>query len=76
MLKVARILQVKNLMYGFGDDRNPASDTVNVMEEILIEYITDVVRILVLLLSGYIPLHCSFISVLLLVDRLRSRAFP
>lgn len=29
-------------MYGFGDDRNPSSDTVNVMEEILIEYITDV----------------------------------
>jgi len=29
-------------MYGFGDDRNPANDTVNVMEEILIEYITDV----------------------------------
>jgi len=29
-------------MYGFGDDRNPASDTVNVMEEILIEYIIDV----------------------------------
>jgi transcription initiation factor TFIID subunit 13 len=35
---------VKNLMFGFGDDRNPASDTVNVMEEILIEYICDVVR--------------------------------
>lgn len=32
-------------MYGFGDDRNPANDTVNVMEEILIEYITDVVRV-------------------------------
>ncbi len=30
-------------MYGFGDDRNPANDTVNVMEEILIEYIVDVV---------------------------------
>ena len=32
-------------MYGFGDDRNPANDTVNVMEEILIEFIADVVRI-------------------------------
>ena len=32
-------------MYGFGDDRNPSNDTVNVMEEILIEYIIDVVRI-------------------------------
>lgn len=30
-------------MYGFGDDRNPTNDTVNVMEEILIEYIADVV---------------------------------
>jgi transcription initiation factor TFIID subunit 13 len=34
---------VKNLMYGFGDDRNPGNDTVNVMEEILIEFIIDVV---------------------------------
>jgi transcription initiation factor TFIID subunit 13 len=34
---------VRNLMYGFGDDRNPANDTVNVMEEILTEYIVDVV---------------------------------
>ncbi|KAH8826814.1 transcription initiation factor IID, 18kD subunit-domain-containing protein [Flagelloscypha sp. PMI_526] len=33
---------LKTLMYGFGDDRSPAVDTVNVMEEILIEYITDV----------------------------------
>ena len=32
-------------MYGFGDDRNPANDTVGAMEEILIEYITDVVCI-------------------------------
>lgn len=32
------------MMYGFGDDRSPASDTVNVMEEILVEYITDLVR--------------------------------
>jgi transcription initiation factor TFIID subunit 13 len=30
-------------MYGFGDDKNPANDTVNVMEDILIEYIIDVV---------------------------------
>ncbi|KAI0647138.1 transcription initiation factor IID, 18kD subunit-domain-containing protein [Trametes meyenii] len=34
--------ELRNLMYGFGDDRNPANDTVNVMEEILIEYIVDV----------------------------------
>jgi transcription initiation factor TFIID subunit 13 len=29
-------------MFGFGDDRNPSNDTVNVMEEILVEYIADV----------------------------------
>ncbi|CCM02374.1 uncharacterized protein FIBRA_04469 [Fibroporia radiculosa] len=34
--------ELRNLMYGFGDDRNPAHDTVNVMEEILVEYIVDV----------------------------------
>lgn len=36
---------VRNLMFGFGDDRNPSNDTVNVMEEILVEYIADVVGI-------------------------------
>ena len=34
-------------MYGFGDDRTPASDTVDVMEEILIEYIIDIVSYIV-----------------------------
>lgn len=33
-------------MYGFGDDRNPGNDTVNVMEEILVEFITDVVCVM------------------------------
>jgi hypothetical protein len=32
-------------MFGFGDDRNPSNDTVNVMEEILVEYIADIVGI-------------------------------
>ena len=41
-------------MYGFGDDRNPANDTVNVMEEILVEYIVDVVRHLV----AAVPAFC------------------
>jgi len=44
-------------MYGFGDDRNPANDTVNVMEEILIEYITDVVcSLIIFIISGFITL--------------------
>jgi transcription initiation factor TFIID subunit 13 len=53
---------VKNLMFGFGDDRNPASDTVNVMEEILIEYICDVVRAPFLLSAcsgGLCPSQCQ-----------------
>ena len=36
---------VATLMYGFGDEKIVAADTVNVMEEIVIEYITDLVRI-------------------------------
>lgn len=51
---------VRNLMFGFGDDRNPSNDTVNVMEEILVEYIADVVGAF----SAFIPflamtLFCS-----------------
>lgn len=37
--------ELKSLMYGFGDDRNPSNDTVAVMEEILIEYIADVCQV-------------------------------
>ena len=48
----AERMSVRSLMYGFGDDRNPANDTVSVMEEILIEYITDIVS-LVLITSIY-----------------------
>ena len=35
---------VASLLVAFGDD-TPAPDTVAVLEEILIEYITDVVRV-------------------------------
>ena len=42
-------------MYGFGDDRNPANDAVNVMEEILIEYIVDVVSLVAPLRSSPSP---------------------
>ncbi|KAL5532755.1 hypothetical protein ACEPAF_4529 [Sanghuangporus sanghuang] len=34
--------ELPKLMYGFGDDKQVAADTVAVMEEILIEYIVDV----------------------------------
>jgi hypothetical protein len=56
-------LQVRNLMYGFGDDRNPAPDTVGVMEEILIEYIVDVVRFHTILSHFIIALSIFFASI-------------
>jgi len=34
---------VRLLMYGFGDESDPAPDTVNVMEELVIDYITEMV---------------------------------
>ncbi|KAF9331748.1 hypothetical protein BG006_005405 [Podila minutissima] len=30
-----------NLMYGFGDVPNPSNDAVSVMEDMLVEYLTD-----------------------------------
>lgn len=63
-------------MYGFGDDRNPANDTVNVMEEILIEYIVDVVREAVNKcdLSRPIMLTWSLFSARRLLPAARNRA--
>lgn len=40
------LLTVPKLMYGFGDDKHVAHDSVAVMEEILIEYIVDVVSLI------------------------------
>ena len=39
-------------MYAFGDVKEPANDTVDVMEEILMEYLVDVVSNRVLSLSN------------------------
>ena len=38
-----RGIPVRALMYAFGDDASPAPDTVNVMEEMVIEYIGQLV---------------------------------
>ncbi|GAO50962.1 hypothetical protein G7K_5078-t1 [Saitoella complicata NRRL Y-17804] len=35
---------LKNLMYAFGDDQNPSFDSVNVLEDILVDYISEMVR--------------------------------
>jgi len=31
-------------MFGYGDDPNPAADSVDLLEDIVVEYITDMVR--------------------------------
>ena len=33
-------------MYAFGDDRDPLPESVNVLEEILVDYLSDLVRVL------------------------------
>ncbi|KAJ1929464.1 hypothetical protein IWQ60_001145 [Tieghemiomyces parasiticus] len=33
--------EISLMMYGFGDVRNPAPDTVGVMEDILVDYLTE-----------------------------------
>lgn len=60
-------------MYGFGDDRNPATDTVNVMEEILVEFITDVVRLFRVLHNKE---YSGFISVKRRAPRLEKLVYP
>lgn len=37
------ILSVPSLMYAFGDDRDPLPESVNVLEEILVDYLSDLV---------------------------------
>ncbi|XVF60191.1 hypothetical protein PTKIN_Ptkin08bG0024600 [Pterospermum kingtungense] len=33
-----------HMMYGFGDDRNPLPETVGLVEDIVVEYVTDLVH--------------------------------
>lgn len=33
------------MMYGFGDDRNPYTESVDILEDLVIEYITEMVII-------------------------------
>lgn len=54
-------------MYAFGDDKQVANDTVAVMEEILIEYIIDVVRSY---LSDYHSGCCAYSRHLFQIDHI------
>ncbi|KAK6929524.1 Transcription initiation factor IID, subunit 13 [Dillenia turbinata] len=35
---------LQHMMYGFGDDRNPLPETVALVEDIVVEYVTDMVH--------------------------------
>ncbi|KMZ59482.1 Transcription initiation factor TFIID subunit [Zostera marina] len=35
---------LQHMMYGFGDDHNPLPETVSLVEDIVIEYVTDLVH--------------------------------
>lgn len=42
--KLNAIISVPSLMYAFGDDPNPLPESVNVLEEILVDYVSELVR--------------------------------
>lgn len=35
------------MMYGFGDDQNPYTESVDLLEDLVIEYVTEIVRMMV-----------------------------
>ena len=37
------LLTVRCMMYGFGDDQNPYSETVDLLEDLVIEFISEMV---------------------------------
>lgn len=34
------------MMYGFGDDQNPYTESVDLLEDLVIEYVTEIVRMM------------------------------
>ena len=37
---------VRCMMYGFGDDQNPYSESVDMLEDLVVEFITEMVLVL------------------------------
>ena len=35
---------VRNMMYGFGDDPQPYAESVELLEDLVVQYITDMVK--------------------------------
>lgn len=50
-------VSVRCMMYGFGDDQNPYSESVDMLEDLVVEYITEMVIIQHALLFVYSRLH-------------------
>lgn len=38
--------ELRCLMYGFGDDQNPYTESVELLEDLVIEFITDMVSLI------------------------------
>lgn len=56
------------MMYGFGDDENPYTESVDILEDLVIDFITDMVCICLHFLSFFLVyiifgLHCILIIV-------------
>lgn len=47
------------MMYGFGDDENPYTESVDILEDLVIEFITEMVKLL-------FPYHLIFYFYLIL----------
>lgn len=45
------------MMYGFGDDQNPYTESVDLLEDLVIDFITQMVRIFILT-SSLVKLEC------------------
>lgn len=45
-LKIKYFNLVRNMMYGFGDDPQPYAESVELLEDLVVQYITDMVNIL------------------------------
>ena len=45
MNDVLYLLAVRCMMYGFGDDQNPYTESVDLLEDLVVEYITETVSI-------------------------------
>jgi hypothetical protein len=41
------------MMYGFGDDRNPYTESVDILEDLVIEYLTEMVCMVLFIACFY-----------------------